>query len=67
MFEDADLPDPDPGNVDVLIDVKASSVNPVDYKIRDGRASLLSLTFPAVLHPDCAGIVKSVGKNVADF
>lgn len=67
VFKEADLPDPVPGDGEVLIDVKASSVNPVDYKIRDGRAPFLSPPFPAVLHPDCAGVVRAIGTGVQGF
>lgn len=67
VFEAADLPMPEPGPGELLIAVKATSVNPVDYKIRDGRAAFLCPAFPAVLHPDCAGVVKAVGDGVSAF
>ena len=67
VFRAAELPDPSPGPGQVLIAVKASSVNPVDYKIRDGRAGFLCPPFPAVLHPDCAGTVQAVGPGVSEL
>jgi len=66
-FHPVKLPVPEPRPNEVLIEVHASSVNPVDYKIRDGRAGFLAPSFPAVLHPDCAGEVCAVGAAVTGF
>ena len=54
-FRPVEAPDPAPGDGEVTIAVRASSVNPVDYKIRDGRAARLCPRLPAILHADCAG------------
>lgn len=56
------IPIPIPGPTDLLVQVKASSVNPVDTKIRQGK-------FPAsdITGFDCAGIVHSTGANVVSF
>lgn len=51
----------------VLIAVKASSVNPVDTKIRSGAYGHISPEFPAVLHGDVAGVIAEVGEGVEDF
>lgn len=51
----------------MLISVEASSVNPVDTKIRAGLNPPISPDFPAVLHSDVAGIVVEVGENVKKF
>lgn len=67
VFTLADLPEPEPGPGEVLVEVRASSVNPVDYKIRDGRAGFLVERLPAVLHPDCAGVVAAVGEGVRNL
>lgn len=50
---------PTPGIGEVLIEVKASSVNPVDWKIITEKG--LPLKFPHVLGFDVSGIVASVG------
>lgn len=63
-FGEIAAPEPTPGAGEVVIAVRASSVNPVDYKIRDGRAARLCPRFPAILHADCAGIVSAVGAGV---
>jgi NADPH2:quinone reductase len=57
VFERVDLPTPTLKEGEVLIEVKATSVNPIDYKIRDGRAKALGPALPAVLHSDVSGIV----------
>lgn len=65
-FELADIPKPalKPGHL--LIKVKATSLNPVDWKIRT-----LNLPFapdlPAVLHGDVSGVVAEVGEGVTTF
>lgn len=64
-LDDIDLPRPVAEGGDILVEVKAVSVNPVDYKIR-------SSTPPAdgdwkVLGWDAAGIVQEVGPDVTQF
>ncbi|GAP99989.1 alcohol dehydrogenase catalytic domain-containing protein [Leptolyngbya sp. NIES-2104] len=51
----------------VLIRVKATSVNPVDCKIRQGAVPDISPEFPAILHGDVAGVVEAVGEGVQRF
>jgi len=67
VFRLADIDKPVPGRGDVLIEVRASSVNPVDWKMRNGFAQFLVPHFPAVLHPDCAGVIADVGDGVEGF
>lgn len=63
-LRDADLPEPVPGDNDLLVEVRAVSVNPVDTKVRrragaDGQ--------PRVLGWDAAGVVLSHGRAVSAF
>lgn len=51
----------------VLIKSLATSVNPVDTKIRSGIAQGIAPSFPAVLHGDVAGIVEAIGEGVTKF
>ena len=51
----------------VLIEVKATSVNPVDCRIRRGQALAMTSEFPAILQGDVAGIVAEVGEGVTKF
>jgi len=53
---------------DVLIEIAATSVNPVDWKIREGYLKgMLQYDFPFVLGLDAAGTIKEVGKKVTKF
>ena len=64
-FTEVDVEIPQPGPRDLLIRVKAVSVNPVDYKV---RSSLQEKQFtPRILGWDAAGIVEQVGEQVSLF
>ncbi|RCJ42333.1 quinone oxidoreductase [Nostoc minutum NIES-26] len=67
IFEQVDLPVPKVLTNHVLIRVAASSVNPVDYKIRLGAVRDIVPDFPAILHGDVAGVVEVVGEGVERF
>lgn len=61
---DVELPDPEPGPRDVLVDVRAASVNPVDVKQRAGSPALDT---PRILGFDGSGVVRAVGSGVELF
>lgn len=63
----AELEVPSPGEGQVLVRVEASGVNPLDTKIRAGRAAHARTQLPAVLGLDLAGVVEQVGPGVAGF
>jgi len=64
----ADVPTPETRPGDVLIAVRAASVNPVDGKISQGYArARMELKFPHVLGRDCSGVVAKVGGDVTAF
>lgn len=53
---------------DVLIEVRAASLNPLDYKVRSGKAKLaIPLTPPIPLGCDVAGVVSATGGEVTRF
>ncbi|TFJ91688.1 MULTISPECIES: NADP-dependent oxidoreductase [Lentibacillus] len=53
---------------DVLIEIAATSVNPVDWKIREGYLKgMLDYNFPLTLGLDAAGTIKEIGKKVTKF
>jgi NADPH2:quinone reductase len=56
------LPPPSPGKHQLLVEVQATSVNPVDAKVRRGGGA--PRAFPIVLGFDASGIVRSSGPNV---
>ncbi|MGM0674739.1 MAG: zinc-binding dehydrogenase, partial [Spirochaetota bacterium] len=63
VFQPKELPQPTAGPGEVVIRVAATSVNPVDYKIRRGLIGVAP-SLPAVLHSDVSGVVEAVGKGV---
>ena len=61
-------PAPEVGPKDVLIVVRAASLNPLDFKVRAGKAKLaLPLKAPVALGCDVAGVVARVGAGVTKF
>lgn len=60
---DAELPKPKPGARDLLVEVRAIAVNPVDTKIRASRGG----EHPQVLGWDAVGVVREVGDQVTLF
>ena len=63
-----DIDPPAVGPRDVLIDVHAAGVNPIDWKIRRGyQRGVLRYKLPRVLGLDCSGVVREVGDKVTKF
>lgn len=58
-----EIPRPDPGPGDVLVDVRAASVNPVDAKYHEWGVP----TMPKTTGSDLAGVVDAVGEDVDAF
>ena len=64
----AEMPEPKLREDDVLIQIHAAGVNPVDIKIRDGKLKpILPYRLPLILGIDLAGIVVRVGSRVRRF
>lgn len=60
--------DPVPESGEIVADIYAASVNPVDWKIRNGERQLsLHIKFPHILGVDFSGVVRSVGEGVTEF
>jgi NADPH2:quinone reductase len=66
-FTQVDLPRPIPSVGQVLVRVRASGVNPLDTKIRAGKAAHAKQPLPAVLGLDMAGVVEEVAEGVTAF
>ena len=64
LRDDVDTPEPGPGQV--LVKVHATSVNPVDTKIRQ-HGDQYGLEPPVILGYDVAGVVEAVGEGVEDL
>ena len=63
-FRWQEWPDPEVKPGEVLIRIRAITVNPVDYKMRAGH---LPIPLPDVLGRDVAGTVEAVGEGVTEF
>jgi NADPH2:quinone reductase len=59
-----DVPDPDPGPGEVLVELRAASLNHLDVWVRKG---LPSVPKPRILGADGAGVVAALGPGVEDF
>ncbi|WP_326765277.1 NADP-dependent oxidoreductase [Streptomyces sp. NBC_01591] len=63
---DREVPRPGPGQV--LVEVRAAGVNPLDWQLRSGAvAAMMPVEFPSVPGGDVAGVVADVGADVTDF
>lgn len=63
-----EVPKPVPGTNEVLVKVAATSVNPIDWKIRRGdRKTTVALQFPVVPGRDIAGEISGIAPGVSDF
>jgi NADPH:quinone reductase-like Zn-dependent oxidoreductase len=63
-----DLPVPRVGPNGVLVEVHAASVNPVDWKLRQGLLhAVMPVVFPVIWGCDLSGVVKEVGPSVTLF
>jgi|AntDeeMinimDraft_4_1070355.scaffolds.fasta_scaffold00085_35 NADPH:quinone reductase-like Zn-dependent oxidoreductase len=59
-----EVPSPEPGPNEILVDVAAASVNPIDALLRNG---VRSVPVPMVAGSDFAGTVTEVGSDVDEF
>lgn len=63
-----DMPEPQVRDHDVLIDIHAAALNPLDPKIRDGEFKLvLPYRLPLILGNDVAGVVIGLGPKTRGF
>ncbi|GGX95145.1 oxidoreductase [Streptomyces minutiscleroticus] len=68
VLEFGDVPDPKVGPDKVLVKVRAASVNPVDWKCREGHLDgMLDTVFPVVPGWDVSGVVVRPGVAVPEF
>ncbi|MBO3459396.1 NADP-dependent oxidoreductase [Aetokthonos hydrillicola CCALA 1050] len=60
-----EVPRPEPSSKEVLIRVQAASVNPLDWKIRQGyMQDMMPVSLPLILGLDIAGVVEAIGSDV---
>ncbi|QHT58596.1 NADP-dependent oxidoreductase [Paenibacillus lycopersici] len=64
----AERPMPVIGEYDVLVAIHAASLNPIDFKVKEGKARLLlKYDFPLILGNDFSGVVVKAGGRVNEF
>lgn len=64
----AEMPTPEIGEYEVLAEIHAASINPIDFKIREGKVKLLvKYKMPLILGNDFSGVVAKVGAKVTRF
>jgi NADPH:quinone reductase-like Zn-dependent oxidoreductase len=63
-----EAPDPVAGPGEIVVEIHAASVNPADWKVREGlRRDSIPLAFPHILGRDLSGVVRAAGPGVKDF
>lgn len=68
VVQPGELPEPEVGASDVLVEIHAASVNPVDIRIRNGKLKqVLPLRLPTAIGIDFAGVIIRVGSSVQRF
>jgi NADPH:quinone reductase-like Zn-dependent oxidoreductase len=68
VVEVKDVPAPVPARGEVLVRVHAASVNPVDWKVREGQVRIFTGSkFPKVLGCECAGEIFETGPGATKF
>jgi NADPH:quinone reductase-like Zn-dependent oxidoreductase len=67
-LKEREMPQPIPKDNQVLIEMHATSINPIDWKVRRGYLKeMMPFEFPIILGWDAAGIVEDVGSEVTAF
>jgi NADPH:quinone reductase-like Zn-dependent oxidoreductase len=62
-----EAPDPVAGPGEIVVEIHAASINPADWKVREGlRRDSIPLAFPHILGRDLSGVVREVGPDVED-
>jgi len=68
VLEVADTAEPMPGPTEVVVEVHAASLNPIDWKMRQGLvAAYGDLKLPRILGRDFSGVIAAAGAGVSEF
>lgn len=68
QLKEKDMPMPKMADNQVLLEVHATSINPIDWKLREGYLKEMQpFEFPIILGWDAAGVIVEIGKDVKDF
>ncbi len=67
-LKERDVERPEINDDQVLLEIHATSINPIDWKLREGYLKeMLPFEFPIILGWDAAGIIAETGSNVSTF
>src|SRR4030095_16491992 len=66
ILKPQEMPEPTPGEHDLLIEVHACGLNPIDFKIRHG-ALAKGRSLPLILGFDVSGVVRGIGTSARGF
>lgn len=66
VLQYGELPDPQPGPGELVVDIHAASVNAADWKMRAGRYGA-SIAFPHIPGRDFSGVVAALGRSASHF
>lgn len=68
QLKQMEVPNPVPGEHQVVVKLKATSINPIDWKLRAGYLKgMMDWEFPIILGWDAAGIITEVGSAVTEW
>ncbi|WP_223701658.1 NADP-dependent oxidoreductase [Sutcliffiella deserti] len=68
VLVEKDIERPSISENQVLVEVYATSINPIDWKVRAGYLKeMLPFEFPIILGWDAAGVIVEVGSNITNF
>ncbi|MBD0735764.1 alcohol dehydrogenase [Streptomyces sp. CBMA29] len=67
-MEFREVPEPTADDGEVLIRVRAAGLNPIDFKVREGKMKMLThLDVPLVAGSELSGVVEAIGAGVTRF
>ncbi len=68
VLEEKEVEKPSIGDDQVLVENHATSINPIDWKLREGYLKqMLDFEFPIILGWDVAGTISEIGQNVSGY
>ncbi|MGP4071015.1 NADP-dependent oxidoreductase [Piscibacillus sp. B03] len=68
VLQEQEFEKPTPEEGQVVVKVHATSINPIDWKLREGYLKdMVPFEFPIILGWDVAGVVDEVGEGVTDY
>lgn len=68
QLKEKEIKHPVPKENQVIVELHATSINPIDWKVREGYLKeMLDFDFPIILGWDAAGVVAEVGSSVTNF